>query len=43
MPKINLSDEEKQKLIKALNDNVEPSPDLLPKLFPGTAEKIDYA
>lgn len=41
MPKIILSDEEKIKLLEAVNAGVEPSPDLLPKLFPGTAEKFD--
>ena len=41
MAKINLSDEEKLKLIEAVNKGVEPAPDLLPKLFPGMAEKFD--
>lgn len=41
MPKNNLTPEDKIKLIEALNKGVEPSPDLLPKLFPGTAEKFD--
>ncbi|MDP3015962.1 MAG: hypothetical protein Q8N70_02680, partial [Deltaproteobacteria bacterium] len=41
MAKINLSDEEKLKLIEAVNKGVEPAPDLLSKLFPGTAEKFD--
>lgn len=41
MPKITLTDEEKIKLLEAVNAGVEPSPDLLPKLFPGTAEKFD--
>jgi DNA modification methylase len=43
MPKINLNDDDKIRLIDALNNGVEPSPDLLPKLFPGTAEKFDVA
>lgn len=41
MAKINLTKEEKARVIDALNKGVEPSPDLLPKLFPGTAEKFD--
>lgn len=41
MTKINLSDKEKLKLIEAVNKGVEPAPDLLPKLFPGMAEKFD--
>jgi len=41
MPKNNLTPGDKTKLIEALNKGVEPSPDLLPKLFPGTAEKFD--
>ena len=41
MPKNNLTPDDKKKLIEALNKGVEPSPDLLPKLFPGTAEKFD--
>lgn len=41
MPKLNLTPEEKDRLIEAMNNGTEPSPDLLPKLFPGTAEKFD--
>lgn len=41
MPKVNLTSEEKAGLIEAINKGVEPKPDLLPKLFPGTAEKFD--
>ncbi|MBN2373560.1 site-specific DNA-methyltransferase [bacterium] len=41
MAKINLTKEEKASLIEAVNKGVEPSPDLLPKLFPGAAEKFD--
>lgn len=41
MAKINLSDEEKVEIIEAINNGVELSPDLLPKLFPLTAEKFD--
>ena len=41
MVKINLSEEEKAGLIEAINKGVEPQPNLLPKLFPGTAKKFD--
>jgi adenine-specific DNA-methyltransferase len=41
MPKNNLTHDDKIKLIEALNKGVEPSPDLLLKLFPCTAEKFD--
>lgn len=41
MSKNNLTPEDKSKLIEALNKGVEPSPDLLSKLFPGTTEKFD--
>ncbi|MBU1570574.1 MAG: site-specific DNA-methyltransferase, partial [Proteobacteria bacterium] len=41
MAKIKLTPEEKARVIDALNKGVEPSPDLLPKLFPGTTEKFD--
>ena len=41
MPKINLTTEDKAKLIEAINKGTEPTADLLPKLFPGTAEKFD--
>jgi len=41
MSKINLTPEDKAKLIEAINSNVEPTADILPKLFPGTAEKFD--
>jgi hypothetical protein len=41
MVKLNLTDEDKAGLIEAINKGVEPKPDLLPKLFPGTAEKFD--
>ncbi|MFA4911629.1 MAG: site-specific DNA-methyltransferase, partial [Desulfobacteria bacterium] len=41
MAKINLTPEDKAKLIEAMNKGTEPTPDLLPKLFPGTAEKFD--
>ena len=41
MLKINLTPEDKARLIEAMNNGTEPKPDLLPKLFPGTAEKFD--
>lgn len=41
MPKTNLTPEDKAKLIEAINNGTEPTADLLPKLFPGTAEKFD--
>ena len=41
MAKINLTPEEKAGLVEAINKGTEPKPDLLPKLFPGTAEKFD--
>lgn len=41
MPKTNLTPEDKAKLIEAINKGTEPTADLLPKLFPGTAEKFD--
>ncbi len=41
MPKIKLTPEDKAKLIAAINNDTEPTSDLLPKLFPGTAEKFE--
>ena len=41
MPKSNLTPEDKAKLIESINNGTEPNADLLPKLFPGTAEKFD--
>jgi len=41
MVKLNLTEEDKAGLIEAINKSVEPKPDLLPKLFPGMAEKFD--
>jgi DNA modification methylase len=41
MAKNNLTPEDKINLIEALNKGMEPPPDLLPKLFPGTADKFD--
>jgi len=38
---INLTPEDKAILIEAINNGTEPPPKLLPKLFPGTAEKFD--
>lgn len=41
MAQTNLTPEEKAQIIEALNKGLEPSPDLLPKIFPRTAEKFD--
>jgi DNA modification methylase len=41
MAKLRLTEEEKNALIDALNNDTEPNPDLVPKLFPSTAEKFD--
>lgn len=41
MTQIKLTVEEKAQIIEALNQDLEPSADLLPKIFPGTAEKFD--
>lgn len=43
MAQTNLTQEEKDLIIDALNKNVEPSPEILPKLFPHTAEQFDVA
>jgi DNA modification methylase len=43
MAKTDLSDEERETIIEALNDNTEPPPELMAKLFPGLAEKFDVA
>ncbi len=43
MVKTDLTDEEKKTIIEALNNNVEPPPELMTKLFPGLAEKFDVA
>lgn len=43
MTQIKLTVEEKAQIIEALNQDLEPSADLLPKIFPGTAEKFDVA
>ena len=43
MVKTDLTDEEKEIIIKALNSNTEPPPELMTKLFPGLAEKFDVA
>ncbi len=43
MAQTNLTPEEKAQIIDALNKDLEPSADLVPKLFPGTAEKFDVA
>jgi len=41
MAKMQLTDEEKASLIEAINNGMEPRPELLPKLFPAMAEKFD--
>ncbi|MBW2034915.1 MAG: site-specific DNA-methyltransferase [Deltaproteobacteria bacterium] len=43
MAKTNLTDEEKETIIEALNNNTEPPPELMTKLFPALAEKFDVA
>ncbi|MCF8078372.1 MAG: site-specific DNA-methyltransferase [Desulfobacterales bacterium] len=43
MAKTNLTDEEKRQIIEAINDNAEPPPKLMPRLFPHVAEKYDVA
>ena len=43
MAKTNLTEEEKKTIIEALNNNVEPPPELMVKLFPRLAEKFDVA
>ena len=43
MVKTDLTEEEKKLTIEALNDNIEPPPELMTKLFPGLAEKFDVA
>ena len=43
MAKLNLTDEEKETIIEALNNNTEPPSELMTKLFPGLAEKFDVA
>jgi len=43
MVKTDLAEEEKKRIIEALNSNVEPPPELMAKLFPRLAEKFDVA
>ncbi len=43
MVKTDLTEEEKKRIIEALNSNAEPPPELMVKLFPGLAEKFDVA
>ena len=43
MAKTSLTEEEKAKIIEALNRDTEPSPELMEKLFPSLAEKFDVA
>jgi hypothetical protein len=43
LSKTNLTEEKKTKIIEALNNGTEPSPELMEKLFPSLAEKFDVA
>ena len=43
MVKADLTEQEKKLIIEALNNNIEPPPELMTKLFPGLAEKFDVA
>ncbi|MFC2166898.1 site-specific DNA-methyltransferase [Acidobacteriota bacterium] len=43
MSEINLTEEEKMQIIEAINQNTEPSSDLMTKLFPRLADKFDVA
>jgi len=43
MVKTDLTEEEKKRIIEALNSNAEPPPELMVKLFPRLAEKFDVA
>ena len=43
MVKTDLTEQEKKLIIEALNNNIEPPPELMTKLFPGLAEKFDVA
>jgi hypothetical protein len=43
LSKTNLTEEEKTKIIDALNLDTEPSAELMEKLFPSLAEKFDVA
>jgi adenine-specific DNA-methyltransferase len=43
MAKLDLTDEEKEQLIEAINTDAEPPPELMPKLFPHVTEKVDLA
>lgn len=43
MAKLNLTDEEKARITEAINNEVEPPPELMHKLFPGLAEQFDVA
>ncbi|MDO9264541.1 MAG: hypothetical protein Q7U02_11285, partial [Desulfosalsimonadaceae bacterium] len=43
MPKLDLTEEEKQRIIEAINDDAEPPEELMHKLFPRLAEKYDVA
>ncbi|MGB9498961.1 MAG: hypothetical protein ACKVE4_04250 [Dissulfuribacterales bacterium] len=41
MAKTNLTEEEKNQIIKAINNGSEPAPELMPKLFPNLCEKFE--
>ncbi len=41
MSKLNLTPDEQAKLIAALNEGVEPDPELMPKLFPSTTGRLE--
>ena len=41
MVKTDLTDEEKETIIEAINNNIEPPAELMAKLFPGLADKFD--
>ncbi len=43
MVMIDLTEEEKKRIIEALNSNTEPTPELMAKLCPRLAEKFDVA
>ena len=43
MAKLNLTEEEKQQIIEAINTDAEPPADLMQKLFPHLAEQFDVA
>jgi len=42
MTKVHLTDQEKAQIIEAINNDVEPEPDLVEKLFPRLVDKVDF-